>query len=60
MTDQAGALAWDRVAKPFGGTVSIAGSAANLARYPRRTACKWPAKAGVAMRVLQRAKRPVA
>ncbi len=34
MTDQAGALAWDRVAKPFGGTVSLTGTATNPQRFP--------------------------
>ncbi len=34
MTDQAGALAWDRVLKPFGETVSLTGAATNPQRFP--------------------------
>ena len=34
MTDQSGALAWDRVAMPFGETVSLTGTDTNPLRFP--------------------------
>ncbi len=34
MTDQAAALAWDRVQRPFGQTVSLTGPATNPQRFP--------------------------
>ena len=34
MTDQAAALVWDRVQRPFGETASLTGSAANPQRFP--------------------------